>query len=818
MDNLFYVEMERFHIQDSHQFVLRGWFPENVKGNCEFQASLNQSYLPVEVTHIEGVEIRKKYLRLNKNLDHEYYVWITLPDPLPQSGKLIVYQICEKERKRIWSLSVKKLEERRNQLDSYIETFTCLPDGRISVGGWAVSIKPFTLQVKDEKGRVLESENKILNRKDLASNYPEKDLDFSCGFECIFDAAASSRITVSIVCDGKQAEYTYRVGTLKKGKGIHDGPDILTKTTLYFKRNGAKKTIKRVYEKVFHKEPNGIDYNKWLLKHLPSEAELQLQRQTRFDEKIRFSVVVPLYKTPEKYLRALIASLEEQTYPDWELCFSDGSGQASPLTGILEEYQQKDQRIRVVSHEQPLKISENTNAALEIATGDYIVFADHDDILPAHALFECARAIHENAEIDMIYSDEDKVSMDGGHYFQSHFKPDYSPDLLCSMNYFCHLVVVKAELQKKVGGLNPEYDGAQDYDFVLRCTEVAQCVHHIPKILYHWRAHMDSTAENPESKLYAFEAGKRAIEAHYQRVGIHADVVQGEYLGLYRSLYHLDTHPLVSIVIPNKDHIEDLDKCISSLLQRSTYDNFEVIIVENNSTEEATFAYYRHLEDTCKKVKVLYWKDAFNYSAINNFGVEHAGGEYILLLNNDTEIINNNCIEELLGYCMRPDVGIVGARLYFEDDTVQHAGVVIGIGGAAGHLFIGSKRGDNGYFSRLICACDYSAVTAACLMVKKSVFQEVNGLDPEFQVAFNDVDFCLKVREKGYLVVYNPYAELYHYESKSRGQEDTPEKVARFNKEMYLLLEKWETLMKNGDPYYNPNLSLDKPDMSLRIL
>jgi GT2 family glycosyltransferase len=383
------------------------------------------------------------------------------------------------------------------------------------------------------------------------------------------------------------------------------------------------------------------------------------------------------------------------------------------------------------------------------------------------------------------------------------------------MNYICHLFVVKRSLMERVGVLQSAYDGAQDYDFILRCTEEAERICHIPKVLYHWRCHLGSTADNPESKRYAFEAGKRAVQAHYDRLGIPATVESGPFYGLYKTTYHWQEEPLVSIIIPNKDHIEDLKKCMDSIDGKSTYRNYEFIIVENNSTKEETFAFYQELEQR-ENVRVLYYPDAFNYSKINNFGAQAAQGEYLLLLNNDTEIINPDCIAELLGFCMREDVGIVGARLYYPDDTIQHAGVVLGFGGIAGHAFVGSSRYDNGYFSRIICAQDYSAVTAACMMTKKSVYEQVGGLTEEFCVAFNDIDYCLKVRKAGKLVVYDPAAELYHYESKSRGLEDTPEKIERFNSEAERLTRRWKDEIEQGDMYYNPNLSLDKADFSLK--
>lgn len=584
--------------------------------------------------------------------------------------------------------------------------------------------------------------------------------------------------------------------------------------------NIIRKFKNRVINKLF-KRGNKVEreknvYEIWMGGHQASGEELERQRVTRFSYEPMISIVVPLYNTPLSYLYALIKSVKKQTYKNWELCLSDGSGRGvSKLILVLKIYSMLDRRIRNVVNHVPLKISENTNRAIQIAQGEFIAFADHDDLLAPDALFECVKALNENPKIDVLYTDEDKITMDGQEFFEPHFKTDFNIDLLCSMNYICHFVVVSKKIVEQVGMLREEFDGAQDYDFILRSIEVADYVYHIPKALYHWRAHMDSTAQNPQSKMYAFEAGARAVQAHYDRIGIAAKVHQGEYLGLYRTEHIIEEQPLISIIIANKDHIVDLDKCINSIEQKSNYKNYEYIIVENNSEEEGTFEYYKELEQKNNRARVIYWKGEFNYSAINNYGVKYAKGEYLLLLNNDTEIINETCLEELLGYCMHEDVGAVGARLYYDNDIIQHAGVIVGFGGIAGHAFTGLPRSANGYFSRIICAQDMSAVTAACMMVKKKVFEEVGGLDETLKVAFNDVDFCMKVRQAGYLIVYNPYAELYHYESKSRGAEDTEEKVKRFQNEIEIFAHKWPEILKAGDPYYSPNLSIDRGDFTL---
>ena len=549
----------------------------------------------------------------------------------------------------------------------------------------------------------------------------------------------------------------------------------LKKAQKYYLRFGFKATIVRVVKKVTRYDYRM--YMTWYKKNCPSDATLKLQKEHKFAYQPKISIVIPLYKTPEKYLSELIKSIQEQTYSNWELCLSDGSGVDSPLLTILQKYEREDKRIKVVYNKQPLHISDNTNEALKIASGDYIAFADHDDLLAPNALYECVYAMNEDSSIDIIYTDEDKIDMQGKIHFLPHFKSDFNIDKLRSGNYICHFFVVKKEIFQEVGLLNHEYDGAQDFDFTLRCVEVTSNIKHISKILYHWRAHKDSTAENPESKNYAYEAGARAVQAHYERRGIKAIVEQSQHKGIYRTRYILQSEPLVSIVIANKDHVDDLQKCISSIEKLSTYKNYELIIVENNSVEDKTFAYYKELEKTCAKAKVIYWPDkGFNYAAINNFGVKYAKGEYILFLNNDTELVNEDSLQEMLGYCMRDDVGAVGARLYYGDKSIQHAGIIIGLGGIAGHAFAGSLYENPGYCGRIHMVQDYSAVTAACMMVKKSVFEKVQGFDERYEVAFNDVDLCLKMREKGYLVVYTPYAEFNHYESKSRGYEDTKEK------------------------------------------
>ena len=581
----------------------------------------------------------------------------------------------------------------------------------------------------------------------------------------------------------------------------------------YFRRDGFYRTYIRAYDKVFYGNGNRHSHHWWTIDHALTGEQLEAQRNTQFEINPLFSIVVPMYKTDEKFLGELISSVRTQTYKNVELCLADGSGDGGKLEAAVKKYAAGDERIRYRELKSNDGIAGNTNGAIEMAKGDYIVFCDHDDIITQDAIFECVKAINENPRIDVIYSDQDIMDSKGKFFYGAFFKPDYSPDYLCSMNYISHLYVVKKTLLDKVGLLSKEYDGSQDYDLTFRTCENAEKIHHIPRILYHWRANKNSTADNPENKLYAFENGKKAILAHYERMGLKAEVERGNWYGLYHTKFIWDEEPLLSIIIPNKDHIDDLKLVMSSIDEKSTWKNYEFIIVENNSEDDATFDYYKELEKR-DNVTVAYFDGPFNYSKINNFGATFAKGDYFLLLNNDIEMIAPDSLAQMMSYGMREDVGIVGAKLRFADDTIQHAGVVMGLGGAAANVFTDFGYDQPGNFFRLAGVSNYSAVTAACLLVKRSAFEAVNGLDENFVVAYNDVDFCLRVRETGALVVYQPKAEFYHYESKSRGYEDDEKKRARFAKETELLKSRWAKYLPNKDPYYNPNLTHDKADFS----
>lgn len=730
----------------------------------------------------------------------------------------------------------------------------------------------------------------------------------------------------------------------------------------YFRKHGLRALFKKSVHKIQNMQDD-YDYNEWYKKVRISDDELAKQRESAgdFAQQPTFSIVIPVYATLEKFLRRMLDSIREQTYPKFEVCLVDATPYAKiqhdPAQGrtpqeVLAEYAAADSRFRYETLAENLGIAENTNAAIRMATGDFIVLADHDDELEPQALYECVRAINAHPDVQVLYSDEDKVDFEDIYYFEPHFKTDFNPDLLRSVNYICHLFVARRSLLDAIAETDADgqkiyersaYDGAQDYDLILRATEKAQAMErarlvscanasadnavtdaqqsdavasttagvddqtaatkadaepkesaqpaiaaalnpldqellrqgrftssniiHIPMVLYHWRAHQASTAQHPEAKLYAFEAGARAVYDHCKRIGLPIrKVEQGITYGFYHPIYE-NQQPLISVVIPNKDHTADLDQAITSLAA-GNYKNLEFIIVENNSDQAETWNYYEALKKrfseelpadfidpaTCGAmrtsetstaesksetshptqvsayhsaaasvlpqpvVKVVKWDGPFNYSAINNYGVQFTHGQYLLFLNNDIEEIDPDSIDEMIGYVQREDVGICGARLLYPDEDIQHAGVIMGMGGIAGAAFVRTHDSDLSYMHRAKCIQDYSCVTAACLLTKRSLFDQVGGFTEKLAVAFNDVDYCMKVRALGKLVVYNPYAKFYHYESKSRGMEDTPEKLARFHSEILTFGTTWKDILRDGDPYYSPALTFRKANFALKDL
>ena len=557
----------------------------------------------------------------------------------------------------------------------------------------------------------------------------------------------------------------------------------------------------------------------------PDEARAKEERETVFDRMIKISILVPLYNTPEPFLRDMITSVLNQTYQNWELCLADGSDAEHGEVGrICREYLEKDSRIVYQKLLKNEGISGNTNECLKLATGEYIGLFDHDDILHPSTLYEYVKAVNEQ-DADYIYCDETTFKNgDINKMLTMHFKPDYAVDNLRANNYICHFSVFAKRLLEGEELFRSRFDGSQDHDMILRMTDRAKHIVHIPKLLYYWRCHEGSVASGIDAKPYVVAAAKGAVADHLRRHGFtHFQITSTRaFETIFKIRYEIIGDPMISIVIPNKDHAADLKRCITSILEKSTYENYEIVIVENGSETKEIFEYYTSLKEYDNIRVVTYEKpegqNGFNYSAVNNFGVKQTKGDYILLLNNDTEVITVNWMEELLMYAQREDVGAAGAKLYYGNKTIQHAGVVLQLGAhrTAGHSHYGQSRENLGYMGRLCYAQNVSAVTGACLLVKKSLFEEVGGLDESFAISLNDVDFCLKLREKGLLNVFTPFAELYHYESVSRGLDDSGEKAERYNRESAHFREKWKTVLEKGDPYYNPNFSLDRSDFALK--
>ena len=562
-------------------------------------------------------------------------------------------------------------------------------------------------------------------------------------------------------------------------------------------------------------------------RYLPAKKVLEAQRAELAGQTAdscglpAISILTPLYNTPEQYLREFLDSFVNQTAPNGQLCLADASdAEHDTVRQIVEEYQTKNQRI-VYKKIENKGIAANTNAAASLATGDYLALADHDDILAPHAMYTMGKAIlqlRERGEPDgFLYSDEALFSKSIQRPIVAHFKPDYAPDYLLCCNYICHLAVFQKALWDAVGGERPECDGSQDHDLFLRLIEQVGGAAHVPQVLYYWRVHAGSTSGGTEAKPYVAAAAKKALADHLARTGRTGTVEDGLFPSTYRVKWDIEGDPKVSILIPNKDHTDDLEKCLQSIWKKTTWDNYEIIVIENNSTDPATFAYYEKAKQRYDGLKVVtYPEKGFNFSGINNFGRKAAAGDYLLLLNNDVEVRNGDWLTELLRQCAhKGGAAICGAMLYYPDETLQHAGVITGLGGYAGHSHKYKQKGGSGYLFRIATVQDFSAVTGACLLVKASVYDEVGGLDEQFAVAFNDVDFCLRVRDAGCRIAWTPYAELTHYESKSRGgDEKDPAKAARFAAEqqrLYTIHGKENIL---DDPYYNPNLTRDREDFS----
>jgi O-antigen biosynthesis protein len=568
--------------------------------------------------------------------------------------------------------------------------------------------------------------------------------------------------------------------------------------------------LRKKFPVVQNDEPELNDYATWIKKYeKPVFIKLDIQP--------RISVIMPVYNPDPNWLREAIDSVRKQEYPFWELCIADDASTDKRVKKILEEAERKDNRIKIVYRVQNGHISEASNSALQITTGEWIALMDHDDQLPVQALAFVAKAIQDNPDVAIIYSDEDKIDETGAR-FNPHFKSNWNPDLFFSQNYLSHLGVYRKDILDKIGGFRKGVEGSQDMDLVLRCLNHVKDhqIIHIPRILYHWRSTPNSTAGNPDSKSYTTDAGVKALRDYFNFEKSGIQVEAGYLQNTYKVDYPLpEVLPKVSLIIPTKDQKFILEKCINSILEKTTYPNFEIIVINNRSEKKETFEYFEQIKNRDHRISILDFDFDFNYSSINNFGVRNSQGEIIGLINNDVEVINEDWLTEMIRHVLRKEIGCVGAKLYYDNNQIQHAGVILGIGGIAGHSHKYMPGKDFGYFSRLMLPQNLSAVTGACMLVRKEVYQELGGLNEEdLKIAFNDVDFCLRVRERGYRNIWTPFAELYHHESISRGSDDTPEKYGRFQKEIRFMEERWGSKLRN-DPYYNPNLSIVREDFSL---
>ncbi|MGR5793034.1 glycosyltransferase family 2 protein [Escherichia coli] len=621
--------------------------------------------------------------------------------------------------------------------------------------------------------------------------------------------------------DVKVVESALLARIQKEHQSYRDMPlEKIKKSILMDNGDMSIERLQAFYNETFSVTPSSVGYEEWIetveLPSLPGNKEVSLMLASMTHPPV-ISIVIPVYNPAEIYLRACLDSVLAQSYPHWELCIADDRSPKEHVQRVLREYEAKDSRIKVVYRKHNGHISAASNSALEIAKGDFVALLDHDDVLPEHAMLFMAQAICEQPHTQILYSDEDKINA-RGERFDPHFKSDWNPDLFFSQNYVSHLGVYRRSLLQQIGGFRLGVEGSQDQDLLLRCLPhvAAEQIVHIPRVLYHWRTIEGSTALASGEKSYTMEAGIKALRDYFSKQQPEVTVEAGLVPNTYRVRYPIsEPAPLVSLLIPTRDRRALTETAVRSIIDRSTYTHFEILILDNGSVEQETLDFFAQIQQEDSRVRVLRYDHPFNYSAINNFGVRHAKGAIIGLVNNDVEVINPDWLTEMVSHCMRPEIGCVGAKLYYSNDTLQHGGVILGIGGVAGHSHKQYPRHHPGYFSRLLLTQTLSAVTAACLLIRKNIYEEVAGLDEEnLHVAFNDVDFCLKVREAGYRNLWTPYAELYHYESISRGAEDSPEKIARFAREVNFMKSKWGKHLEL-DPFYSPNLSKDREDFSI---
>ena len=803
------------NIKEHNFFEVYGWCYAQNTELISYEVKVNKKEVLFEIDSIYRSDVLKKIKINDKEKSIGFYIRVDCLEDDVNKFELIAK--TEGHKESLITLSNDEIQEIEDNhfIEFNIDAVTYEKEISMATAfGWTYSIdgKPVKIDILDNNKNVMDISCRKENRSDLIHKHLIQEDQSNCGFLLSFKYQEGETYYIQFATENdvvtQKLEQTNVAHTSTLSKYVrHINKKNLQKGLAYLKKNGVKKLMYRLRYGTYVGES---DYESWLFAQRVNEKTLNIQRNTHFSYSPKISILVATFNTKEEYLKEMIDTVVNQSYSNWELCIADGSTNDFVEKYVHEHYSSYGDKIKFQKLDQNYGISGNTNKAFEMATGDYITVYDHDDTLELDCFYEIVKALQEY-RYDALYTDEDKFDDSTKMYNDPNLKPDFSEDLLRSHNYITHLFIVNKKIVDEVGYYNSEFDGSQDYDYIFRCVEKANAVYHIPRVLYHWRMHPESTAQNPESKLYCYDAGKRAIEAHYKRVGVEASVelMPKPLYGFYHTTYSTKDNPLVSILIPNYNHKTILKTCIDSLYNVNTYKNFEIVIVENNSTEKEIFDYYEELKKSHNNIQVVTYKGEFNYSKINNFGMKYTKGDYVLLLNNDTEVISPTALSEMVGCILRPEVGAVGAKLLYEDDTVQHAGVVIGFSGYAGHVNHGINKDDYGYMLRARVNCNYSAVTAACMMVKKSVFNQVGGFDEQFVVACNDVDLCLKICKEKYLIVYNAFALWHHYESKSRGYDDaSQEKMWRFNKEVEKFQTKWKDVLVHGDPYYNKNWNI----------
>ncbi|EPH99596.1 glycosyltransferase, group 2 family protein [Enterococcus faecalis 13-SD-W-01] len=727
---------------------------------------------------------------------------------------------CRNTKQKITRLFKGEKNVTKKEIAVFIDQITRdRATGDLLVVGWAVDeVTKMIPTIKVEKPNVLIDVTHVV-RLDINHLY-DLDVKTQSGFKI----RISGKMRGKAILDFQTKDHQNGIAVKLSGHyPYEDGVEtswqkkkrLLKKGLNYTRTYGVKKALRRVKMEL---KPGSVDYSEWIQKYENIDLAEQKKQAKTLTHQPLFSILMPVYNVETKWLEKCIDSVLAQTYENWELCISDDASTDPAIRKSLEKYQQKDSRIKVVFREENGHISLATNSALELASGEFVVLLDNDDELAPFALFEAASALNENPELDLIYSDEDKIDADDNR-FDPHFKADWSPDTLMGNNYISHLGIYRTEIVRTLGGFRKGYEGSQDYDLVLRFTEIIpeEHIYHIDKILYHWRTIPGSTATSGEAKSYIYDSGVKALTDTLERRGIKGEVRPGRISGFYEVTYDVLSEDLVSVIIPTKNGYEDLKMCVDSIIEKTTYPNYEIIVADNGSTDPKMQELFDSYREKLKERFIVELIDIpFNYSRINNLAVEKASGKYLLFLNNDTEVIEPEWMTHMVSYAQFDRIGCVGAKLYYPDDTTQHAGVLIGIGGVAGHALNNYDRSHCGYFGRLVIDVNYMAVTAACMMIKASDFEAVGGFDETLEVAFNDVDLCLKVYELGRYNVYAHQAELYHFESKSRGYEDTPEKQRRFAGEIKKMQDRWPAYIAH-DPFYNDNLTKEGiGDFSLR--